>query len=260
MNTDTNLPDPGPAIIARLADEYPHIPQAIADYETAIGALPDQVQSKADHDAYVDLISKIKATGKSVEASRVAEKDPFLRSERAVDGFFQPLNTTLSGLITALSRKVKVYLDDIEEQKRREARRLAEEERRKAAELRAAEEERRRRAEEAAREATKAKHNAVADVLGEEADRQSAIAAAAEKKAEVKPAELARTRSDQGTLSTLRSHWTFEVEDWDGIDLNVLRPYLKRDAVEAAIRSAVKIGLRDLSGVRIFQDTGLSVR
>jgi glycine/D-amino acid oxidase-like deaminating enzyme len=255
-----NRPDPAPGITAQLAIDHVAFETAITDYEYAIACLPPFVESKEDHDRFVDLIAKMRGTAKSIEAARVAEKEPYLKSERAVDGFFFPLAKALDTKSGFLAERVKAYLDRKAAEER--ARRLAEQRKREEEEaaLRRAEDARRRKAEEAKREETKARHAAVADALAAQAEQAAAARVEAEDAVAEKPAEMARTRAESGTLSTLKQVWQFEVIDWDEVDLDLLRPYIKRDAIEAAIRAAVKMGLRSIDGVNIFEGTGLTVR
>lgn len=66
------------------------------------------------------------------------------------------------------------------------------------------------------------------------------------------PAQKA-TRSEAGTVSE-RKFWTFEIVD----PMQIPRAYLMID--EKAIRAAVKAGVRDIPGVRIFEDIQISGR
>ena len=252
--------DPGPAIIDRLTIDYSEMAATIADHEAMFADLPETVETKAQHDAVADAIAKARGYAKHVETARTSEKEPYLRSERAVDGFFRPFGERLDKIQSSLRSRLAAYLRKVEDEKRREAERVAAEQRRKADELRRAEEKRRADAEAAKRDETKARHTAVADTLAKAREQEEGAAVALEAAAKVKPADLARTRSEQGSLSTLKEVWTFAVEDYDAIDLNKLAPYIKRDAIDQAIRSAVKIGLRELPGVRIYQTTEATVR
>ena len=256
----TNRPDPAPGITAQLAIDHAALAEKVNVFEARYGELPAAVDTKEDHDQFVDLIAQMRSTAKSIEATRVAEKDPYLRSERAVDGFFQPLIRRLDLKLEALAKDVKHYLDRKATDER--ARRLAEQRAREEEEaaLRRAEDARRRKAEAAIREETKARHAAVADALAVQAEQAAAACVEAEDAVAEKPAEMARTRAESGTLSTLKQVWQFEVIDWDAVDLDLLRPYIKRDAIEAAIKAAVKMGVREIEGVMVFEGTGLTVR
>jgi hypothetical protein len=108
---------------------------------------------------------------------------------------------------------------------------------------------------EAETQATLAADHALEDAAEHETQAEIAAKAAA-----AKPAELARTRSDAGSVSTLREFWDFTVDDYDAIPLAVLRPYIDRANIDKAVRAYVKHGGRQLDGVRIFKDERAMVR
>jgi hypothetical protein len=154
-----------------------------------------------------------------------------------------------------------------------DARRAADEEATKAAEAEAAAA--KKRAEEAAAEARKksaaeaaATINAnaatkVADAAETRLDRAVATerqASRLENHAEAAPAELARTRGDFGSVSTLQRKWTGELENRKTLDLEKLREHLPEAALEQAIRAFVAAGGRALRGARIFEDTTAQTR
>lgn len=98
----------------------------------------------------------------------------------------------------------------------------------------------RRKAEEAARKAI--------EELQKKIDKEAQKAGVEAPKIEtpVMPESPKVTRTNSGT-SYIRKEWTFEItEPW-----NVPREYMKVD--EQAIRKAVKAGIREIAGVRIYQ-------
>lgn len=64
-------------------------------------------------------------------------------------------------------------------------------------------------------------------------------------------------RGDQGSLATLRSHWTYRKYDGAKIDLEVLRPYID---IDKALRAAIAAGLRDIDGADIYEDRHTQIR
>ena len=259
-NLDFSRPDPSPGIRKALESDYPHVLPILEDFRAKVADLPPKINDQSDHDKYVDTITEIRARFKDVEAYRVAEKDPHLKAERAVDGFFVPIRDGLEKLMQACNAAVTVYDRRIaaEERARREAEEA--EARRLEAEARRREQEALQRAEEAKRADYRAKHTAAAEKAAVEARAAEETAFVASQRVNVKPAELARSRSEKGTLSTLRSSWVFEVENWDAINLDQLKPYIMRVALETAIKAAVANGVRSLNGVRIFQTEKAVVR
>ena len=95
-----------------------------------------------------------------------------------------------------------------------------------------------------------------ASIQREEAERAAKAAAEATAKA----ADLSRTRGDHGSVSSLRTFWTFSDVERATIDLEVLRHHIPEEALEKAVRSFVKAGGRELAGARIFEDTKTVVR
>lgn len=265
-------PDLGQEVIDRLSRDYGSLGRAVAEYRKIANGLPD-LTDKPSHDAYVDLIAKIRSSYKHIESVRVQEKDPYLRQERAVDGFFSPVLIALEKLGKSLSSSVTDYLKKIEAEERRVREAAAAAARVEAERLRREQEEAERRARETARKAAEAQ--ALEDRLARRAVEAAAAQAAAAQRAaadaeahamaaraaaEVHPADLARTRSDVGTLSTLQTVWTFEVEDYDIIPLDQLRAYIPREIIDKALRQAVKIGVRKLPGVRFFETSKAMIR
>lgn len=122
----------------------------------------------------------------------------------------------------------------------------------------AAEAERIRKSGEEARAAATAREaNKVADAAETRLDRAVAIERQAERLEDTaagKPAALARTRGDRGSVSTLQVRWTGAMTSRAALDLEALREHLPEDALEQAIRSFVAAGGRELRGARIFED------
>ena len=105
-----NQPDPRPAIVDRLTMDYAAVAETVSEHQAAASAMPAAVTTKTEHDAVVDLVAKMRGTYKTLEASRVSEKDPYLKSERAVDGYFDPLKDRLKTTADDLTERVQAYL------------------------------------------------------------------------------------------------------------------------------------------------------
>ncbi len=231
------------ALVARqaalLADEALRVPEIIEDEEGA--------------EKVTDYIKELAGCVKTLEGARVSEKEPFLKSGRTVDGFFKKMTDNLGAVKRGASKVLTVYE---REKAERERRRLDEE-------ARLAREE----AERAQQEA-EARADALADARdldgAIEAEEQAKQAAAdlvqVERDAAVNAAELSRTRSAKGAVSSLRTFWDFKELDRAQIDLEALRHHLPHAAIESAVRAFVKAGGRDLAGVEIFENTASVVR
>lgn len=236
----------------RLSNDNSDVLQRRDDLIAACDRIPpittDETAGKVS-----DHIKQIATCIKTADGRRVAAKEPFLESGRAVDGFFKAISDPLSAAKTAVERNLTAYLRekaDAERRRRDEAARIAREEAERQAEEA-------RRAAETLRTETD-----LTDALAAEAaaKQQAADAARAGKEAAAKAAEMSRTRGDYGAVSSLRTTWEFDGLDRAEIDLEALRPYLPLDGLEKAVRAAIKAGVRDLRGVRIFESTSAVVR
>jgi chemotaxis protein histidine kinase CheA len=67
-------------------------------------------------------------------------------------------------------------------------------------------------------------------------------------------ADLARTRGELGSVGTLARRWVYRVVDYDKVPIEKLRPFLQRDAIDAAIYRLMQTGVRELPGVVFEQE------
>ena len=95
------------------------------------------------------------------------------------------------------------------------------------------------------------------------ADLAAADAVKAQRNANAKAADMSRSRSDYGAVSSLHTFWDHKPEDAacgdpvdrDKVDLEPLRPYLNMEALDKAVKALVKAGGRELRGQTIFENT-----
>ena len=200
-----------------------------------------------------DYIKQLTALAKTAETRRTSAKEPYLEGGRNIDGFFKAITDPVSKTKDGVQKKLTIYLREKEEQ----ARRARLEEERKARE---AAEAARREAEERARAAASAAQLDAAIEAERAAETAAADLAKATAAAEVKPAELSRTRGEYGSVSSLRTEWVFDNLDRAQLDLEALRPYLPSDALEKAVRAFIRAGGRELRGVEIYETTAAVVR
>ena len=244
-----NLPDDPAIALQENLNERHHAlltrAQALLD---GVARVPDVITSEEESGRIGDFQKQITGHEKKMDAQRVAEKEPFLAAERAVDGYFNPLRVKLKAAAADLNERDTIYRRKV----------VAEERRKREAAERAAREEADRLAKKAAELEAKARtEKSLQKAVEAEAAAKQAAADAEEaaKHAAAKPADLARTRGDHGSVSSLKTFWDFVDLDKDAIDLEYLRPHLPIEAIEQAIRSAIKAGCRDLRGVKIFENT-----
>jgi hypothetical protein len=118
-------------------------------------------------------------------------------------------------------------------------------------------------AEEAAASVVAEKAEDRAEKTERDLDHAAAIerqAGKIERTVSEKPAALARTRGDYGSVSTLQTRWVGELTSRADLDLNAIRAFIPEDALVSAINAFVRAGGRSLKGARIFEDTNVQVR
>lgn len=247
MNERAPTPEMGDNLPVDLAERLailrgPLLKEAEALRDRA-NAAPKKVTGPGDVDAIGAIVRDAKALLKRLDSAHEDDKAPLLRDSRTVDEFFRDSRTTMKKIDEGLTVRVNEYNTRLanEERARKdaEARRLREEEetRRAAA----------AKAEEANRLAQAGKHVAAARDAEAKADAAES-AAAAPLAALVQP-----TVTKSGLTMSAKTEWQFEITKWAEIDLAELRPYLKRAVVEDAIKQFVKMGGRELAGVRIYE-------
>lgn len=217
-------------------------------HELAAGA-PKAIRGEDDLGLIGDIVKQAVAVTKNIEASRVAAKEPYLKAGREVDAFFK----LLVERITAIEKPLRQMATDYQREKAAEERRRLEEKARQQREEETRQREIARQAEEANRRAAASKAETAAGLAAARAaENESAAAAPA--------AELTRHRSAGGTIITTETRWTFEIVDLDAVPLERIRPYLTRADIEKAVRSFVRVGGRELPGVRIYPDETAAFR
>lgn len=174
---------------ARLEEAYA---KAVAEVEALADRadkLPAIINTDAEQGEIGNFAREVSRSRKNIEARRVDEKEPFLRAEREVDGFFVPYRDWLDRIAEDMGKRGKEYLDrkvaeerrkweEAEARRREEARIAQEEAARKVREAADAQ----RRADDAARaaRAEEDRRQREADRLRrEEEDRVARAAAAA---------------------------------------------------------------------------------
>lgn len=255
-----NRPDYAGDLQTRLPMDYQHFLDTVAEHEAKALDLPETVESDEDDKRVSDFIAQMRTTYKSVEATRVDEKEAFLKAERAVDGFFQPALGRIKTLADRLTRRVTEYKNAKAAAERRAREEAARVEREKADKLRREQEEAERRAEEATRADRAAAHNRKADDKAFEAQKHEQKADELRTMAEAPAADLARTRSDKGTLSTLATQWVGVIDDYQAIPLEQLRQYISTKEIDRAVSAFVRAGGRQLPGVRIYEESKARIR
>jgi hypothetical protein len=249
---DNLPPDDANPLQDRLTEDHADLMARRDELLAAAERTPETVDDEEMNKKFATLAKLLAALVKKTETERVGEKEVYLAGGRQVDGWFKQ--------ITDPVKKAKVSIETRQTEWQRKV--AAEERRRRQEEERKAREEADRLAKEAAareREARDAKTLDDAVAAEEVAKQAAADAEVAAKAADAKPADLSRTRSDEGAVASLRTWWDFRYDSADAfrrdLDLESLRQHLGLDALEKAVRSFVKANGRKLDGVEIFENS-----
>jgi hypothetical protein len=242
-------------VIDRLDQDYAHLLREIEELTIEAGKLPAQILTDEDQGVFDDLIGRMKDKWKNWNGIRETEKRPYLVAERAVDQWFFRLRdrfAEIGGPVTALSDAYTKAKIERERRAREEAARLAREAEDKARREREAAEKAAREAEQAAARKRNAEARAQAEEEARVAREAAEKAAAAEREAmrqtdsaanqaEVKTADLARTRHAGGRMTTAKRVPDCYVTDRAKLDLETLRPYFKPEHLEEAVKAYAKV-------------------
>lgn len=247
-----NPPPDADPLRERLASDHAALLRRAEELIAALARVPAEIDAETAGRAS-DFVKQVAANVKDLDKIRVAEKEPYLQGGRTVDGFFKAVMDKLDKVKREVEGRLQKHLRAVAEAERR---RREEEERRAREEAEAA----RRAAEEAAAKLQSEQDLSEAVAKEEAARLAQAEAARKAQYADAKPADLARTRSDYGSLATLRTEWVGEIVDRDALDLDPLRPHLPQDSLEKALRSYVKAGGRVLRGAKIYESSKAVVR
>lgn len=247
----------------RLQSDHEEIISKLEAARALANALPKTVQSEKDVADFVEIVASAKRANRALEDARVREKEPHLKAGRSIDAFFKNLTDIAGRISTTLEGRI----NDFQREKARKEREAREAEAARQREIeRIAREEAERKLREA-EEAERANAPTVDQVErltdAVEADQVATVASMkadiAEHRAGASVTDLGRVRTAAGTAS-VRSVWAFEVEDISKVPLDVIRNCIPRADIEKAIGAYVRLGGRELPGVRIYEDFKTTVR
>lgn len=240
---------------ARIGDNRPppHV-EAVADFNEAIDKrldLRDRIAKLIDASTRAtatdddtagrcaELIRQMTAAERVIEDERKLVKAPFLEAGRAIEdaanAVKEPLvqaKAKVRGLAETYMREAQRQQDELRRQQEADARR--------------------QREEQQARERAEAERAAAENRAPEPVEIAPPPPPA--------PIEPVRVRSDFGATASARKVWKGQVEDYGKAFKHVRDNPAVRDAVDKAVAALVRAGKRELTGVRIFEDVGLSVR
>ena len=210
------------------------------------------VLTRTDYDNATDTRALIKSAQKMLEALRKKAVDPLNKQVKDINAAFKTWTEPLADVDEILERRMLAWFQAEQKRLREEQARVEEENRRRREEAAAEEARQMEAAAEKARLAAEdlGIDDAEADAVAEEAANAVPPVAPV---LELAPVQETTTRGVFGT-SQVREVWDFEVVS----HLEVPREYLTVD--ETAIRRAVAKGVREISGVRIYQRAQIARR
>lgn len=243
-----NQPPSDEAVLEQRLSE-----NSAAVLERAMGLVEaaDRIPAELDEESAqkaTDFISQINSCAKALEKARTDEKEPFLKSGKIVDAFFKKFSSPLEIAKAKAQKPLNAYT-----QKKREEERKAREE----------EEERRRKEAEERLAAARLLEGAG---MEKQADAALQSAIVSEQQADRLERSLQSgtglgvTRTQSGAVASVRKIWTAEIIDRQQIDLEMLRPYFSQDHLQTALNAAMRAGVTEIRGAKIWQREETVVR
>ncbi len=209
--------------------------------------LPATVTTDDQESAITDFIVDMRKWAKELDGLRETEKRPHLDANTNIEAFFKKPLTAVDMLKGKLDVRVLAWKKVKRDAEAARLAKVAAQERENAANQRAA------------AQSLEAAGDARATVVAKQADRVEAKAEAIEAKV-TSGRGLGASKSAAGTSSGIKKTWVGERIPDAALDLLQLAPYLKPEAVQVAINAAVAAGVRELTGVKIYEKESLSVR
>lgn len=234
---------------AVLANDFKELAGRVDAAVAKITKRPAKVKDETDFAAVGALVLDARKLSSEVEETRKGETDPMFKAQREIKAHFDALVDKLAAAL----KPHQTAADDYTREKAAAERRKNEEEAKK---LREKEDAERLKAENSTG-ATAARAEGRAEVLASQAEAKETAAGQG-------AASAVRTKVGGGGVATARTKWAFAIDDYAALiaPMGPLGPFIKREAIEAAVRSVVNIQKGDtrLSGVRVYPDTKASFR
>lgn len=218
-----------------------------ADYQRlAAKEIPGVIEDEQAAGKLTDHIKAVKNLQRKIGDIHKREKQIFLECGRVVDGWKKTYETNLTLLIDKASSPLTSFLA-----------RKAEEERKRQLELAA------KAREEADKLVAEAQAHQAEGIEDTAQDLLNAAVEADQKADMIQDSAYdarAKARSMTGASASQKMVWTGDIEALPAIDLEVLRKYFAEDSIQKAINAAIRDGVREIRGVKIYQKVQLAVR
>jgi len=231
-----------------LKDSYGSLIGDIDAVAKKADALPKEFATDEDIEAATKIVKESRELAKTAEGNRSEENEPHLKAQRETNAFFRVLTDRLDRIKTVLTDRTTAF------QRAQEAA----ERRRIAAEHEKAQEEARQKAQEAADANAGSVSREIAEQeASEAAERAERLA----RQATASSADLTRTRTGAGTVSTT-GKWVGKVDDYSKVDLNKLRSVFSTAEIDKAVNAFARKNkdMVAVKGVTFFKETKASFR
>ncbi|MEY4951801.1 MAG: hypothetical protein RL299_225 [Pseudomonadota bacterium] len=232
-----------------LAADFAELRAEAARMIARAGLLPARITSEADQIKVGTFIAEARSFWKGADGQREDTKRPVLEAGRGIDAFFKTIGNDLDAATGPLQRAVDTYAREMAAAERARAQREADAARAKADAERA--------------KADAAKSAGAAANAEARAENLDAKADALDERASSSTADLTRMRGEGVTISG-KEVWIATITDYQAAigPLGAIGPYLKRDALEAALTSMVRIQKAGAAwpGVNFTSDVKATIR
>ena len=207
--------------------------------------MPNEIDNDIAAGTIADHIKSLKSARVTVENIFKAEKTPFFEACKVADAWKNARWLKIDDCIANASKPILAWnrkKEEAEKARQLEFAKLAQEE-----------------AERLAKEAAAHANAGIPDTAEELMD----FAIEEEKKADILIAKSDDIRGrSYGFFSSASSRkiWIGEIDNIAILDLEALRKYFKEDDINKAIRAAINDGVREIRGVKIFEEDKLTIR
>jgi uncharacterized membrane protein YqiK len=250
-----NIPDFQKQESDRLAVDYVDLSTSVTEIlDKARSEVPDEVTTDEELAIVNRTVVDMRDLTNRALTIHKSEKEPHLRRGQAGDQFFFGFRDRLKKAMDVIGGRGDAYNQKkiADERAKRERERLEAE--RVAREAREKLEAEQRAAQEAADRAARARKPENVEAHQAAADQHAAAAAGAREEfgaanaaaqdaaaaAVAKPADIARQRTEDGYMSTVKQVGYVEIVDAMKLDMATLWPFLKEDAILSALKSWAK--------------------
>ena len=217
-----------PPVLPDPTADLSHVEMAVSTLRALAKAM--DVASDQDMVDATSLLARIKEALTRAEVARKVLVGPLNAHVKMINGQFTAVTAPLAESERVVKQKMGVYIEAQERARREEAQRRFREEQERALD-----------------------QIVDLDAAGEEVAAEVALSFAAAATA-AEPERIEPTRTESGEALSVRKIWAFEV-----VDFRALSDEYK-SANDLMIRSAIRSGVREIPGLRIFQQNSLALK